>query len=636
MASSSEFLLDIKARMSGPAADELSAAQKAAQDAIDRFSELERTSASTAKALERVGQQRAALEGKAQKLMDAGDTAGFWKMASAIEAVRKKEDELKAKANETKAALEAEKHAVSGLADNVASLKAANDNDKEPIDVAKTGDGLNKLGGPLGRAGTLVKDFTEGWNQLVEQVGKGPAVFAVAGVAAVALAAILATVAVKFALFALKSADAARDSKLSTEAFLAQVGAGQDLADSMDEVHRGTGVAGDRLQDITRSLIDAKVSSADMPRALRAIAQQEAALGNSNGTGELIEKLKSGKTSVGDLAKEMETKFGGIAEKRMISLSSLGSRLQENFGRLFSGLNIEPVLKGLDKLVNLFDDSTESGAALKAIVESVLQPLIDNAGPIFAKVERFFLGMISAALDVAIAVKKVAKAFDWDMGDAEGWPDIADVGKAAAYAIATAVGLVAAAIMVVVASMQVASAAWSAFVDVAMAVGDAVIAGWEAVSSFFEGVDLSSVGSDLIQGLADGITENAAAVLEALGGVVDNAISTAKSKLGIHSPSRVFYEIGDNTVAGFSNAVNDNAPTAKRSMERMVQPPKVGASNGNASSGGAPNITVNITVNGGGSDADFEERVRRAVEKGIRDALDQSGAADVDEESEAA
>lgn len=59
------------------------------------------------------------------------------------------------------------------------------------------------------------------------------------------------------------------------------------------------------------------------------------------------------------------------------------------------------------------------------------------------------------------------------------------------------------------------------------------------------------VGSNIIQGLVNGITGGAQSVINAIGGVVDDAIGWAKSLLGIASPSKVFEEIGDFTMQGF-------------------------------------------------------------------------------------
>lgn len=56
--------------------------------------------------------------------------------------------------------------------------------------------------------------------------------------------------------------------------------------------------------------------------------------------------------------------------------------------------------------------------------------------------------------------------------------------------------------------------------------------------------DFIQIGKDLIGGLVRGITDTVGDVVEAAKGVVRSAVNAAKNLLGIHSPSKVFAEIG--------------------------------------------------------------------------------------------
>lgn len=64
------------------------------------------------------------------------------------------------------------------------------------------------------------------------------------------------------------------------------------------------------------------------------------------------------------------------------------------------------------------------------------------------------------------------------------------------------------------------------------------------------------VGSNIIQGLVNGITGAASSVINAIGGVVNDAIEWAKGLLGIASPSKVFAEIGDFTMQGMEKGID--------------------------------------------------------------------------------
>lgn len=73
------------------------------------------------------------------------------------------------------------------------------------------------------------------------------------------------------------------------------------------------------------------------------------------------------------------------------------------------------------------------------------------------------------------------------------------------------------------------------------------------------GVDLpakfTDFGGMLMQGLANGIKNAAGAVKGAVVGAADSSIGWFKEKLGIHSPSRVFAELGGFTMAGLEQGL---------------------------------------------------------------------------------
>ncbi len=70
----------------------------------------------------------------------------------------------------------------------------------------------------------------------------------------------------------------------------------------------------------------------------------------------------------------------------------------------------------------------------------------------------------------------------------------------------------------------------------------------------------TDIGANLIQGIAQGILDNAGAVIAAITGVVEWAISLANSLLGNASPSKVFTEIGMNAMLGMANGLKKIEP----------------------------------------------------------------------------
>ncbi|MGN4828006.1 phage tail protein [Bacillus cereus group sp. MYBK12-2] len=85
-----------------------------------------------------------------------------------------------------------------------------------------------------------------------------------------------------------------------------------------------------------------------------------------------------------------------------------------------------------------------------------------------------------------------------------------------------------------------------------------------AVSSAWE------IGGNIIDGLVRGIKGAAGRAASAIKNVASDALEAAKNFLGIHSPSRVFLEIGKFTTQGFANGITKVANLARSASEWMV------------------------------------------------------------------
>ncbi|SER25220.1 Phage-related minor tail protein [Azotobacter beijerinckii] len=87
---------------------------------------------------------------------------------------------------------------------------------------------------------------------------------------------------------------------------------------------------------------------------------------------------------------------------------------------------------------------------------------------------------------------------------------------------------------------------------------------WEGIKSQFASLmtwfaslpeRFRQFGADILQGLANGITGALGSVKEAITGAGDKAIGWFKAKLGIHSPSRVFAQLGGFTMQGLEQGL---------------------------------------------------------------------------------
>ncbi|QGJ89448.1 tape measure protein [Microbacterium phage Smarties] len=84
---------------------------------------------------------------------------------------------------------------------------------------------------------------------------------------------------------------------------------------------------------------------------------------------------------------------------------------------------------------------------------------------------------------------------------------------------------------------------------------------------------LISAGVDLISGLVKGLMSAAGRVGETLLNIAKNAVGDFLSFLGIHSPSRLMYGAGEDTMQGYINALNDMAGEASDAMTNALSPP---------------------------------------------------------------
>ncbi len=90
-----------------------------------------------------------------------------------------------------------------------------------------------------------------------------------------------------------------------------------------------------------------------------------------------------------------------------------------------------------------------------------------------------------------------------------------------------------------------------------------------AIKDAFLSVDWLSVGVNIIKGIASGVASAAGQLVDAAVSAATNALDWVKSKLGIHSPSRVFRDqVGKNMALGIGVGFKDNIPY--KDMEKQA------------------------------------------------------------------
>lgn len=90
-----------------------------------------------------------------------------------------------------------------------------------------------------------------------------------------------------------------------------------------------------------------------------------------------------------------------------------------------------------------------------------------------------------------------------------------------------------------------------------------------SIKNAFLSVDWLSVGVNIIKGIASGVASAAGQLVDAAVSAATDALNWVKSKLGIHSPSRVFRDqVGKNMALGIGVGFKDNIPY--KDMEKQA------------------------------------------------------------------
>lgn len=103
--------------------------------------------------------------------------------------------------------------------------------------------------------------------------------------------------------------------------------------------------------------------------------------------------------------------------------------------------------------------------------------------------------------------------------------------------------------------------------------GEAAIACIAKLTGVWDGSmdEWGHIGENIVTGLLNGITGMWDTLVSTVKGKVNGMVSTVKNVLGIHSPSKVFTEIGENVTQGLVNGINTGAPAAEQAIQNIAQ-----------------------------------------------------------------
>lgn len=147
-------------------------------------------------------------------------------------------------------------------------------------------------------------------------------------------------------------------------------------------------------------------------------------------------------------------------------------------------------------------------------------------------------------------------------------------------------------VLMIEAATPVIRAFGAAFRWAGFAVG-AAIGGWGVILSgeLFSGIGsdiasfassigtwFSDIGTNIIDGITGGISGGAQRVIDAVTSVASGALKSAKSVLGIASPSKEFYAVGSWSAEGMARAFEREAPLVSNAARMMADDARLAAS----------------------------------------------------------
>jgi hypothetical protein len=446
---------------------------------------------------------------------------------------------------------------------------------------------LGKLSGALGHTSSMVTGLTGAMSAATVVAVGLVAVFVVLAAALVALAAATAQATAKLVQYSVAQADALRSERLRLQGlgltrFWYRMTAqdASDMSDAIGRVASRVPAARIAVASLGAEVHQLGLRGQAAEQALESLSLAQA-VGGERGLAQmrmLVRGLRFTRDGMSRLAEFTRRTYGDVAAKQLLSLAMLSTKPKDSIEEMFSGLNVEPLLAGLYRLTQLFSQNTDSGRALKSIMEAMVGPFVEELTGAIPAIERFFLTLVLFGLDVAIVFVRARNAIRRTFGSGLLGALLSSEGAMHLFQVAlVAVGLIAGGLVATFALlgfmvmglltplMLVAAAihrAYRAFMQFTAHVARAAKLfgkeGWKASGA--------SIVDGIVHGLRDGWTRLQAKVRD----MATAALGTFREVLGIRSPSRIFAQVGLAIPQGVAQGIAQGAPAAQDAASAMV------------------------------------------------------------------
>ena len=516
---------------------------------------------------------------------------------------------------------------------------------KKPADDAKTGfeqflDKAKGSGGPLGK-------LTGGLEKLKGLGAGGVMAAGFAGVAAALLALAVAAGVGAAALFkfGVAAADAYRSQRLQLEGLtrvrnwygLAAEKAGV-MQDAINRVTASSALSNEEVFGLSNGLQQLGLRGFAYQEALAGIATVSSVAGQAQA--DMYRAMYAGargsSAAIRAVSNDIKARFGAVAKAQMLSLGTQSKKLRESFSMLFSGLKIEGFLQAMHDVTDMFSLNNTTGRALKGILETLFNPMVDFASGYGIYFKRFFQGLTMGALLLTLGILKLRNWLRQTFGDVEIFKGI-DKQRLAVLLGAAAVGSLVAVLGGLAAILTVAFAPVIIATGLVTAFAYGVYRAYNAIT----GIDWIGAGKAMISGIVNGIKNGAQWVIDAIKNLAAKALKAFKDKLSIASPSKVFARLGLELPRGaavgikagtpqLTNAVGDmsDATTsryAEQAAPALAAPaaaPTQAAGGGRGSNTINLNLTVNVEAKGGDDPRLLGENLGHVIKAKVQEMLE--------------
>lgn len=336
---------------------------------------------------------------------------------------------------------------------------------------------------------------------------------------------------------------------------LPEVDASQ-IMDAFGEVADAAQQFAEQVAPLGEALVDCLGAIAPVLEPLGGVAEAVLGLLGSllQGIGESFEEY------VAPALERLSEAFGGLLEAAqpvIELLQPVAEFLGEAFGEAVS-VAIDALTLALDVLTPIIDALGQLAEFLQSIPESA-QQFADGFGAALQSLPGAVQGLLEMVIQAVVewASDMVTKAITAGSGFVSGIGQflMGLPGSVAGWlggVISTVVGWVS----------QFGASATSA----ASQFGSKLRSGLQAIPG-----TLGNIGSNIIQGIVNGITGAAGRVKDAIANAIGNAIDFAKHILGIASPSKVFKRYGYYVMRGLELGISQNAGLPLNATEEAMR-----------------------------------------------------------------